>query len=218
MSLKKEVFVERLLEWRSKFFKHEDFPWRLTNDPFRILVAEVLLRKTTREQVSKLYEDFIKKYPTPEALASAPIQSIENNIKSLGIEHKRALLLKRLGETLTKKYGGVIPSTREKLLKLPSVGEYTANAVLCFAYGKDAPLVDTNVARIMDRVFSIKYIKTSRRSIRRLWNKVAQMVPQGRAREFNLSLLDFANHVCTARKPRCEICIIQDICDYYKAH
>jgi len=95
---------------------------------------------------------------------------------------------------------------------------YAANAVLCFATGKDLPLVDTNVIRVVQRVFSLKSPKKRPRTDPQVWIFVSKLVPAGKAAEFNLAVLDFASAVCTSRNPDHAHCPIRDICDYYTLH
>ena len=199
-------FVSILLEWRAH--NQPKLPWRKTSDPYKILVSELLLRKTTRQQVSKIYEQFFLKYPDIQALSKALVKSIENTIVSLGMEHIRATALKKIAEIISEEHGGRIPDERRSLMKLPHVGPYIANAVLCFAYGADAPLLDTNVIRVISRVFSLKSARKRARDDPKMWDAVHRLMPKGKSRDFNLALLDFAALVCLPRKPKCPICPI----------
>lgn len=206
------MFAKKLLIWhRENALK---FPWRETKDPYKILLAEILLRKTTRGQVKELFEELIRRYPNPEKLASAGIKELEKIIEPLGMQKKRALLLIKLAKTIVENYRGSVPEERNELLKLPGVGPYSANAVLCFAYGKQLPLVDTNVIRVVERVFQIKSRKARARTDPMIWSFVEKLIPKGKAREFNLAMLDFANLVCTPRNPKCYACPIKEICLY----
>jgi len=128
------------------------------------------------------------------------------------MEHKRAVLLKKLANELLKNHGGAIPASQDDLLKLPGVGRYSANAVLCFAYGKDAPLVDVNAIRVFQRVFSVKSQKRRIKDDTTFWEFVAETIPKGKAREFNLAIIDFAHEVCRPKKPKCAICPLCVIC------
>jgi A/G-specific adenine glycosylase len=208
----KREFAELLLEWWQS--NKRDFPWRRTNDPYKILIAELLLRKTTARQVSNLFEKFLVSFPDAKALSKAQENEIKDLIKPLGMEHKRAPLLKKLASDLARKYSGQIPQSENDLISLPGVGRYVANAVLCFAYGKDVPLVDTNVVRVFQRVFDFKSQKRRIKDDPTFWEFVAEAIPSGRARDFNLAVIDFANKVCKPRKPNCTECPLQAICKY----
>lgn len=206
----KEKFADLLLEWWK--LNKRDFPWRRTNNPYVILVSEMLLRKTTAKQVNAIFEKFFTKFPNVKMLAEADEEEIEELIKPLGMEHKRAVLLKKLANELLKNHGGAIPASQDDLLKLPGVGRYSANAVLCFAYGKDAPLVDVNAIRVFQRVFSVKSRKRRIKDDTTFWEFVAETIPKGKAREFNLAIIDFAHEVCRPKKPKCAICPLCVIC------
>jgi len=210
----KELFSKLILEW---WHKHKrDYPWRCTDDPYFILIAEMLLRKTTAQQVEKIYNTFLSKYPSPEILAEADEDYLKELLRPLGMEHKRAELLKKFGLTVKEVYNGEIPSEIEELLKLPGVGMYAANAVLSFVYSKDLPLLDTNFIRVIQRVFGIKSEKTRARDDKKLWEFAQKLIPPGDSKHFNLAVLDFAALVCRAKNPKCNLCVMKEICNYYK--
>jgi A/G-specific adenine glycosylase len=206
-------FAENLIFWHRT--NNASFPWREEKDPYKILVSEILLRKTTRKQVKEIFPCFFQKYPRFSVLAEAPLVEIDEAIRPLGMEHKRAQLLKELAGRIMSERGGAVPTTEKDLLALPGVGRYAANAVLCFAGGKDAPLVDTNAIRVIQRVFSFKAKKKRARTDPEVWEFVSSLVPPGKGRVFNLALLDFAAAVCMSRNPKCGSCPNDAICDYY---
>jgi len=208
----REKFAELLLEWwRSN---KRDFPWRRTTDPYKILITEALLRKTTARQVSRIFDKFFAKFPDAKTLAEAGEEEIKGIIRPLGMEHKRAVLLKELANELLKRHMGTVPASSEDLRRLPGVGPYAANAVLCFAYGKDAPLVDVNAIRVFQRVFGYKPQKRRAKDDATLWNLVAETIPPGRARDFNFAIIDFAHEVCTPKEPKCASCSLNIVCKY----
>lgn len=206
-------FAENLISWH--LTNNASFPWREEKDPYKILVSEILLRKTTRKQVKEIFPHFFQVYPSFSALADAHLVEIDEVIHPLGMEHRRARLLKELASQIVSECGGAVPTTEEDLLALPGVGRYVANAVLCFAGGKDAPLVDTNVIRVIQRVFSFKAKRKRVRSDPEVWEFVSSLIPLGKGKEFNLAILDFAAAVCTSRSPKCGSCPNNTMCDYY---
>lgn len=207
-----EKFAILLLEWWQS--NKRDFPWRRTADPYKILIAEMLLRKTTARQVEGVFERFISKFPDAKAIAEAQDEEIEEAIRPLGMEHKRADLLKKLAIELLKNHMGAIPATQEDLLRLPGVGRYVANAVLCFAYEKDAPLVDVNTIRVFQRVFGFESQRRRVKDDATLWELVAKMTPPGKAKVFNLAIIDFAHEICKSKNPKCASCPLRAICKY----
>ncbi len=210
----KKEFSRLLLKWWEK--NKRDFPWRHTKDPYSILVAEMLLRKTTAKQVEKIYSQFLKSYPNPSSLASADQKNLEKLLKPLGMEHKRAELFRRFALYIKEKYNGEVPVDPKQLLEIPGVGMYALNAVLSFGCAVDVPLLDTNFIRLLNRVFGVKSRKSRARDDKKMWDFAKTLIPQGKSRDFNLAILDFAALVCTAKKPRCSRCPIRSICTYYE--
>lgn len=207
---KRNAVVSELLEW---FRKHgRIYPWRRDTDSYRILIAEIMLQRTKADQVLGVYESFIREFPDPSSLAMAETEKIENAFARLGLRW-RAGKIKRLAHALVSRYNGRIPDERKELLSLPGVGEYIADAVLCFAYGRDVAVVDANVCRIMERLAGLRPKGEARRDpdFRRA---VQELVPKGMAREFNWALIDLAAMICTPKKPKCPECPLKEVCMY----
>jgi A/G-specific adenine glycosylase len=186
-----------------------EFPWRETEDPYRILIAEIFLQRTRAENVVPVYRSFLERYPSLETLATATLEEIQNAIAPLGLEF-RASQLQRLARQLPD---GRIPRTEAKLRAMPGVGRYTANAVLAAAFHKRAPVLDTNVVRILERFFGLRGRGEKSRDDS-LWQAAEAIAPQTNVREWNWALIDFGALVCTAVKPRCPVCPLQKKCDY----
>jgi A/G-specific adenine glycosylase len=211
-SRRAESFAQTVLAWAK--CNTRDLPWRKTKDPYKIIVAEVMLQRTKAEQVLPVYEPFLRQFPDFDSLCKASVTEIRESIISLGLE-KRALGLKKLAEQLTNEYGGNVPCTRKELLELYGVGNYVANAVICHAFGIDALTVDANFARVLDRVFSLKPNHPAQKD-KRVWAFAESLMPyaRGKCRTLNLGILDLASAICTPRKPSCTECPLNTICDY----
>lgn len=205
-------FLTRLLDWGHSH--RRSFPWRQTRDPYAILVAELLLQRTAARQVLPVFSRFLIEFPNPMVLSGASLNQIKEIIASLGLP-SRASRLRSTARLLLKRHCGKVPTSEKELKNLPGVGRYAANAILCFAFDRDVPIVDTNVARIMKRVLSLRVGEEPHKQ-GKLWNLMRRILPSGRAREFNLSLLDLAHEICRPRNPRCEICPVNDYCNYYR--
>jgi A/G-specific adenine glycosylase len=201
---KREEFAQRLVSWFSA--NGRDFPWRRERDPFRVLVAEKLLQQTTYGHVLKAYGAFFEKFPDARALAAAEVSDIEAAIRGLGFQRQRARQLKELACSLVAEHGGAVPRDKGALLRLSGVGEYVASAVLCFAFGMDEPIVDINVRRVVGRLFGWRGLKDNE-----IAERLRQMIPPGRGREFNWALIDFSALVCS-RRPKCRKCPLSDLC------
>lgn len=212
---KRQKFARLMLKWRKNNNPDSIFPWRNTEDPYEILVSECLLKKTTRTQVANMWPKFIKKFHDVYSLEKADLKEIKKLIKPLGMVNIRVPLLKKLAKTVIKNHGGNIPDTKDELLDLPGVGDYVANAVLCFAFRKDVSMIDTNIMRVLHRVFSLNSNKSRPRMDKKLWEFVETLPAKGTGRNFNLALLDFAGAVCRPTNPKCETCVMNKICDYY---
>jgi A/G-specific adenine glycosylase len=198
-------FRRRLLRW---FRRHgRDLPWRRTRDPYRVIVSEFMLQQTQVSRVEAYYHRFLERYPTLDALAAAETAMVRESWSGLGY-YRRAANLHRLAQEVVRDHAGVIPRDPDLLSRLPGVGRYTAGAVASFAYERPTPAVDTNVARVIRRVFG------ARHSDRRVWEVAAAIMPRrGRAAwAFNQAIMELGALVCTARVARCGACPVRPAC------
>lgn len=171
---KLKFFRSQLGTWGKQH--RRDFPWWHTTDPYAILIAELLLQKTTAPTVDAFYQAFMDKYPTVSDLAEASVEEISDRISPLGL-HFRALRLHQLARKVAGDLEGKIPDSEAELLKLPGVGLYTALSVLSHAFNQPAAVLDTNVARILERFFGLLLGRVkSRCSI--LWNAADCVAPE----------------------------------------
>lgn len=204
---------EALLSW---FKLHgRTFPWRETRNPFHLLVAEKLLQQTAaRPYVVQVFELLIERYPAATSLAAADPSELRALIAPLGLAYRAGELV-QLSEALANQYGGEVPGNLDELLTLPGIGDYTARALLCFAYGQDYPVVDTNVARFLFRLMGLPgKMPANPARHRALLDLARAMIPAKRARDYNFAVLDLCAQVCTVRMPDCEHCPLQHLCAY----
>ena len=205
------AFQHSLLAW---YRVHQrKLPWRKTRDPYKILVSEIMLQQTQVERVVPKYREFLKRYPTLEALAKARTAELRRVWYPLGY-NVRPLRLRRIAAKTLRHHGGRIPDTYDGLLAMDGVGRYTAGAVLSFAFKQDAPIVDTNVARLLARYFGVRRHRGASTQ-RRLWQLAAAVIPQGKGHVINQAMMDFGATVCTARLPRCPTCVLRRTCRSY---
>jgi len=212
MEDKLAAFSSLLLKW---YFDEDkrSFPWRRTKDPYRILIAEIMLQRTKADQVVPVFQSFIKDFPSAQKLRAANPPEIRRYFVKLGLMW-RAKNVEHLGEKLVKDFDGEVPKDRNELITLPGVGDYAADAVLCFAFGENVAIIDSNVCRVIGRAFGLKPKGEARRDP--TYRKVAeQSLPKGKCREFNWALIDHASTICTPRNPKCRICPLNGICDFY---
>jgi A/G-specific adenine glycosylase len=206
-------FQKKILRFAQNNLKN--YPWRDIADPYNILISELLLHKTDSKKVEKLYPKFIDKFPTISHLYQAEPEQIDDLIKEIGLFY-RAQRLKKIAEQIVNQFKENIPTSKEDLMSLYGVGEYISNAVLCFAFKKRVPIVDTNVIRVYERVFNVKSLKSRPHTDKKMWDFAEKILPKENYVEYNYALLDFASEVCRAKNPLCEICPIKSICVYRK--
>jgi A/G-specific adenine glycosylase len=199
----------RLIAWFSN--EGRVLPWRETRDPYAILVSEILLHQTTVATVSPVYERFLARFPTVSDLAQAPLDEIKAITDPLGYK-VRGSWLSAIARAVVRDYDGRVPDTLEALMSLPGVGRYTAGAVLAFAYGRAAGILDTNVARVMARLFRIGESPGGAERLHRLWALAEAVVPETDPWRFNQGLMDLGATVCRARKPACLTCPLAELC------
>jgi A/G-specific adenine glycosylase len=150
-----EEFRRRVAEWY-EVYGSKDLPWRRTREGWAVLVAAFLLRRISIAQISRVYEELLERWPSPQHLLSASEDEVKSVIRSLGIEHQRARHLIELARILVQRFGGRVPCERERLEELPGVGDYIASEVLLRACDRPEPLLDRNMIRVLERVFGVK--------------------------------------------------------------
>lgn len=206
------IFVEDLFAWYEESGRHK-LPWRADDvTPFNVLVAELMLQQTSAEQVLNVYEEFVEKYPTPESILETSREQLAEDIESLGLQ-KRTRYFYGASEKLVENHDSTVPNTRSGLLELQGVGEYTATSVLAHAFGRDVAAVDTNVARILSRVFGLDC--ENEPEANEIWIFAEVLLPLGRSSDYIHALIDFGSKVCTARTPNCEECPANSLCEFY---
>jgi len=204
----------RLLSWFAR--NGRSFPWREPGrEPYEVVVAEILLKRTTETGVARAYSGFVDRYPSWASLAHAPPEGLENALKPLGLWRQKAFAFQRLAQ-LIEVNGGVVPRTRKELERLPGIGPYTASAVLAIVYGQAEALLDVNMARLLGR-----YLGSSEgaeaNSKRRLHALALRLVSSKRSLEVNWAVLDFGALVCRARRLLCPECPLRARCQYARA-
>ena len=205
-------FSRRLRAWYRR--NHRDLPWRHTRDPYQVLVSELMLQQTQVSRVLEFYPRFLERFPTVQHLAKATPQRVRESWEGLGY-YARARNLHALARHVTTDgSNGVLPAEPEALRALPGIGAYTAGAVASFAYEKRAALVDTNVARVLNRAFAPRLNPKRPRDLTKLWSIAERILPRtGKATwVHNQALMELGALVCTARVARCEECPMRAVC------
>jgi A/G-specific adenine glycosylase len=202
-------FRTRLLSWYRQYGR--DLPWRRTDDPYHILVSEVMLQQTQVDRVLPKYHEWLGKYPTLKALADAPSEDVVKTWYPLGY-NIRPRRLHSIARESVDRFGGRLPDDEETLRSFKGIGDYTVGAVLSFAFGRRAAILDTNVARVLFRVFIGRGELKSHAMKRQLWDLSRAMLPHKHVFDFNQALMDFGATLCSARKPQCLMCPMRSFC------
>ena len=199
-----------LLSWADVHLR--EYPWRRDGiSAYNLLVAELLLKRTTSTAAARIYDLFIARYPSVGRLALATKDELEQMLVPIGLSRQRARSIRQLALALADQHND-IPSTMDQLLALPGIGEYTAQAVLSFGYGVPVAVVDGNVERVIGRAFQGMLDSCSgRTAIREI---ASNLLPRTHHRSFNFALIDLGTLVCRPARPRCKECPLENLCDY----
>lgn len=189
-----------------------DLPWRDFNtSTFQKICVEVLLQRTRAETVAKVYPQFFGRYRNWAELAEAPISELEEQLRPIGLWRRRAVSIKGLSSFAAER-DGCFPHDPQELAKVQGVGQYVLNAILLFQYGKRRPLIDVNMARVLERFIRPRELADIRHDP---WLQAASfwLIRQQQV-ETNWAVLDFAAAVCTSRSPSCNSCIVRRECSW----
>jgi A/G-specific adenine glycosylase len=205
-------FRRVLLGWYRR--NGRDLPWRRTSDPYHILVSEVMLQQTQVDRVVPKYHEWLDKYPSLEALASAPEEEVSQTWRPLGY-NIRPHRLHAIARESVARYGGQLPSDQDTLLSFKGIGAYTAGAIRSFAFRERAAILDTNVARVLFRVFVRRGDPKAHAMKRHLWAVSETLVPRKHVFDFNQALMDLGATICVARRPKCQSCPMTSLCSSF---
>ncbi len=208
------IFGKKLRAWFRR--NARDLPWRRTRDAYRILVSELMLQQTQVSRVVDYYADFLERFPTLADVARAKPARVTEAWDGLGY-YARARNLHKLAKQVTdsgRAPDRTLPADAADLRELPGIGAYTAGAVASFAYERRAALVDTNVARVLQRVFAPSIQPKTTTGQRQLWTIAEAILPRtGRATwTHNQALMELGALVCTARVAHCHRCPVRSVC------
>lgn len=199
-----------ILEWETAFGRK--YLWREKGrTPYEILIAEVLLKRTTANSAASTYPKMIARYPTLRDLMLATDKELETCLSTVGLQHQRAIALKQLARYLIEHEGSSIPDNLDCLRKIPGLGEYSARAIMSFAFDRVAAVVDSNVERVLSRLFKrLLGDQSPRASIQEIADMV---IPRKGHKLFNWGILDIGAMVCRYDRPICGKCPLNSICD-----
>ncbi len=205
-------FRKSLIDWGKDNFRQ--YPWRNTSDPYKILIAELMLHRTQARQVVNTYHKFIRLYPDIKSLGQIKEDDIEKILFSLGLTW-RAKLVYVTAKEIILRFNEEIPKNKNDLMSLPGVGDYIASSIRCFAWNIPEPLVDTNTIRVVGRLYNLKTKDSSRRNeqFRKL---IEMLVDPEKPRLYNFAILDLADSICSSKLPNHKSCPVFEFCLYEK--
>ncbi|MFB6274218.1 MAG: A/G-specific adenine glycosylase [Salinibacter sp.] len=203
-----------MLDWYDEHKR--SMPWRKTNDPYRIWVAEIMLQQTRVDTVRDYYHRFLEAFPTVEALADAERDEVLKHWEGLGF-YARARHLHEAAQRVVEVHDGTVPDTMDAIENLKGIGPYTAAAVLSIAYEKPHAVLDGNVTRVLTRVFAVEEDATTSAAQRRLRRLANDLLDADRPGDFNQALMELGALVCTPSTPHCDRCPLQNVCRAHDA-
>ena len=209
---KKLEFQNSLLKWYKDNIVN--YPWRTNKTPYSVLISEFLLIRTRASQVEAIFERFMKKFPTLNKFLNMEIKVVEDIIKPAGLLF-RAQFLKDIAEKIITNFNYKIPDNFADLKSLKGIGDYTANAILCFGYDQRQPLLDANYIRLYKRVFNVISKTKNPKNDRKLWKFSEELLPKVNYVEFNYATLNFGVNICLNNNPKCKYCPLKQICYYF---
>lgn len=208
-------FQSSLIAWFRK--EARDLPWRHTSDPYRIWISEMMLHQTQVTTVIPYYNRFLKQFPTLQSLSLAQEDGVLKLWEGLGY-YRRAKHILGAAQILMEKFSGNFPRTREKLLTLPGIGEYSAGALLAIVFHQREAAVDGNVIRVISRIFAIKKPVDDSKILKKIWEIAAICVPKKASdiRDYTEGMMELGARICLPKNPCCSQCPIQRHCEAFK--
>jgi len=205
-----EHFSSRLLQWYGQHGR-KTLPWKMDSDPYRIWVSEIMLQQTQVATVIPYFERFMQRFPTVQAVASAPQDDVLGLWAGLGY-YARGRNLHKAACVIVDQHGGVFPTCIEDVAALPGIGPSTAGAILSLAFDQRHAILDGNVKRVLARVFSIEGYTGSSQNMKLLWQRAEQLTPQQQAGDYTQAIMDLGAMVCVRSRPLCPACPVQTMC------
>jgi len=203
-------FSNRILSWYSNHARV--LAWRGVEDPYAIWVSEIMLQQTRVETVIPYYERWMRLFPTIQALADAPQQSVLSAWEGLGY-YARVRNLQKAAQIVVHSFEGNFPHEIKQMQELPGIGRYTAAAIASIAFGQDVATLDGNLRRVFARVFDVSIRADTPAGQKILWGLAQEQLPVGRAGDYNQALMDLGSSICLPKKPLCLLCPLNDLCE-----
>jgi A/G-specific adenine glycosylase len=198
-----------LLDWFQD--NARELPWRQTYSPYHVWISEIMLQQTQMDRVVVYFNRWVSRLPDIKSISRVNEDEVLKLWEGLGY-YSRVRNILKTAKLLIEDHKGMLPANHKELLKLPGIGPYTAGAIMSIAFNREYPLVDANIERVFARLFNLdKHVK-DKKTHSYIWEKAGELIPQGKAREFNQALMELGALVCIPQNPRCKICPIEEYC------
>lgn len=197
------VFLD---DWGKKHIEY--YPWRYVSDPYCILVSEFMLHRTQAKQVIPIYLNFFSRYPDLKSFAAADPSDVIGNLKSLGLQWRIEGMVSALNE-LWQLYKS-IPLDVNRLMAIDGIGQYIAGATVCFSLNVPLTLIDSNIVRVIGRIFGLDLSGEARRK-KSIVAAISACVDQASPRNFYYGMIDLAHNICRPGKPVCSVCPLLEV-------
>jgi A/G-specific adenine glycosylase len=208
-------FRTQILAWAS--INLRKYHWREKPTLYNVLISELCLQRTKADQVSQIFSEFIKAYPTSDDLVKINSIEISSLFEKLGLK-KRAQYLIEIIQYLTINNKRIETLTEHEIMNLKGIGKYSINAIRCFAFKQKVPLIDSNIIRIFARFFPYISNNKSAKCDERMWKFANKLLPNENYKEYNYALIDFGGICCLPKNPKCNNCFLKTYCDYYQTN
>lgn len=205
-------FANKLINWGEKHGRR--FPWRETDDPYKVFVAEILLHRTKAESVVPAYLEITSRYGSLIELSAADEEILYKMLKPLGLKWRVAKLIEAVN-MVVKDFHGILPQQKYELERLPGIGDYISSAIRSMIYNSRDPLIDTNTVRVLSRITGWKQNDSLRRT-KKVRDQYVTLAGEADFRKFGLALIDLASKICRPSNPLCEECPLIECCKFAK--
>ena len=204
-----EIFQQSLFNWFHK--NSRNLPWRKSYSPYQVWISEIMLQQTQMDRVVVYFNKWIKRFPGVASITGAGEEEVLKLWEGLGY-YSRARNIIKTAKLLIENHQGKLPADHQALIGLPGIGPYTAGAIMSIAFNREYPLVDANIERLFARLFNLGKPVKDKKTHTFIWQKAKELIPRGRAREFNQALMELGALVCIPQNPRCKICPVAAHC------
>jgi A/G-specific adenine glycosylase len=210
---KVQDFTEALLDWFHA--NKRDLPWRRDYSPYVVWISEIMLQQTQVKTALPYFKRWMERFPDVASVGRASSEEVLKYWEGMGY-YSRAENIRKTARIVTEELGGEFPRTYGELLRLPGIGPYTAGAIMSFAYNEVCPVVDVNIERVLIRIFNIEGRPNDSKVRKLVIKKSRELIPEGRSRLFNQTLMEHGATVCTALKPKCPQCPVNFCCESFR--